>query len=93
MVRPVRGSNPLFISGAHIQFVRHFVAFSLRDFAHVNSFWEVLPEQSVEVLVGAPFPRVIVGSEVALDRVHIAPGIFRACAAPSAECQVAMLAW
>lgn len=75
MVRPVRGSESQSLSGAHIQFARHFVAFSLRDFAHGHSFWEVPPKQSVEVLVGAPLPRVIRGGEVALDRVHLLDGL------------------
>lgn len=75
MVRPVRGSESQSLPGAHIQFASHFVAFGLCDFAHAHSFWEVLPKQSIEVLVGAPLPRVIGGGEVALDWVNLLDGL------------------
>ena len=71
MVCPVRGSESQSLSRPHIQFTSDFVAFCLSDFAHAHSFGEILPKQSVEVFVGAPLPRMIRGSEVALDGMNL----------------------
>ncbi len=71
MVCPVRGSESQSLSRPHIQFTGDFVAFCLSDFAHAHSFGEILSKQSVEVFVGASLPRVIRGSEVALDGVNL----------------------
>ena len=68
---PSEGSESQSLSGSHIQFTGDFVAFCLSDFAHAHSFGEILSKQSVEVFVGAPLPRVIQGSEVALDGVNL----------------------
>ena len=56
------------LSWSGVQPVGHCVAIGLSDGGHASLFGNVLADQAVEVLVAAPFPRMVGGSEVALER-------------------------
>lgn len=56
------------LSWSSVQPVGHCVAVGLSDGGHASPFGNVLADQAVEVFVATPFPRMIWGSKVALDR-------------------------
>lgn len=56
---------------APVELVRNAIALLLREILHALSFRQILPDQSVGVLVGSAFPGVIRGSEVESKRERL----------------------
>jgi hypothetical protein len=56
------------LSGSEVQSGGNSVTIDLRNSGHGYLFRNVLADQTVEILVGSAFPRMIGGSEVALQR-------------------------
>lgn len=56
MIQLVRRVEAVAFSGSVVQIVGDMIALSLCDGAHAHAFGQVLPEQSVEVLVAASLP-------------------------------------
>ena len=54
--------------GAGVEVAGDLVAHSLRQVSHAGSFWKVLSDQAVRILVRASLPGVIRGGEVERDR-------------------------
>lgn len=56
------------LAGSEVQSVGNSVTVGLSDGEHGDLLWDVLADQSVEVLVASAFPRVVRSGEVALQR-------------------------
>jgi hypothetical protein len=56
------------LSWSSVQPVGHCVAVGLSDGGHAGPLGNVLADQAVEVLIAAPFPRMVGGSEITLER-------------------------
>ena len=55
-------------SWPRVQPFSHCVTVGLSDRGHTDLFWNVLADEAVEVLVAAPFPRMVGCSKVAGKR-------------------------
>jgi len=67
----VRGLKSQPLSRPHIQFSRNLITVGLGYCAHAHAFWEVLPQQAVEVLVGASLPGMVRRRKITFDRVNL----------------------
>ena len=55
------------LAGSVVEFSGDVITLRLSEMLHASSLWYVLPQQAVEVLVGASLPGMIGGGEVALE--------------------------
>jgi len=70
IVLRVRRPESQSFSRAHIQLTSHLIAIGLGNRAHTHALGEVLPQQPIEVFVGASLPRMVGRGEIAFDGVN-----------------------
>jgi hypothetical protein len=70
IVLRVRRLESQSFSRPHIQLTSHLIAIGLGNRAHTHALGEVLPQESVEVFVGASLPRMVGRGEIAFDGVN-----------------------
>jgi hypothetical protein len=58
------------LSRPHIQLTSHLIAIGLGNRAHTHALGEVLPQEPIEVFVGASLPRMVGRGEIAFDGVN-----------------------